>query len=149
MELFHSFEFILIYMLKKMSEKQEPQWPLREGNGTPLQYSCLENPMDGGAWWAAIYGVAQSQTRLMGLSSSSRSQRVWLTPPARGVTRGSLPSSRSPVCSPPLVAPRASDTLYSAAENQAHADDESLEAGSWRLGRVDEESEAGRGLRHT
>ena len=33
-----------------------------EGNGTPLQYSCLENPMDGGAWWAAIYGVAQSWT---------------------------------------------------------------------------------------
>ena len=33
-----------------------------EGNGTPLQYSCLENPMDGGAWWAAVYGVAQSQT---------------------------------------------------------------------------------------
>ena len=36
----------------------------REGNGTPLQYSCLENPMDGGAWWAAVYGVAQSRTRL-------------------------------------------------------------------------------------
>ena len=35
-----------------------------EGNGTPLQYSCLENPMDGGAWWATIYGVAQSRTRL-------------------------------------------------------------------------------------
>ena len=35
-----------------------------EGNGTPLQYSCLENPMDGGAWWAAIYGVAQSWTQL-------------------------------------------------------------------------------------
>ena len=35
-----------------------------EGNGNPLQYSCLENPGDGGAWWAAIYGVAQSQTRL-------------------------------------------------------------------------------------
>ena len=35
-----------------------------EGNGTPLQYSCLENPRDGGAWWAAVYGVAQSQTRL-------------------------------------------------------------------------------------
>ena len=35
-----------------------------EGNGTPLQYSWLENPMDGGAWWAAIYGVAQSQTQL-------------------------------------------------------------------------------------
>ena len=36
----------------------------REGNGTPLQYSCLENPMDGGAWWAAVPGVAKSQTRL-------------------------------------------------------------------------------------
>ena len=35
-----------------------------EGNGTPLQYSCLENPMDGGAWWAAVHGVATSQTRL-------------------------------------------------------------------------------------
>ena len=36
----------------------------REGNGNPLQYSCLEDPRDGGAWWAAIYGVAQSWTRL-------------------------------------------------------------------------------------
>ena len=35
-----------------------------EGNGTPLQYSCLENPMDGGAWWAVVYEVAQSRTRL-------------------------------------------------------------------------------------
>ena len=42
-----------------------------EGNGNPLQYSCLENPRDRGAWWAAAYGVAQSQTRLKGLSSSS------------------------------------------------------------------------------
>ena len=33
-----------------------------EGNGTPLEYSCLENPMDGGAWWAAVHGVAKSQT---------------------------------------------------------------------------------------
>ena len=37
---------------------------LGEGNGTPLQYSCLENPMDRGAWWAAVHGVAKSQTRL-------------------------------------------------------------------------------------
>ena len=37
---------------------------LGEGNGTPLQYSCLENPMDGGAWWAAVHGVAWSWTRL-------------------------------------------------------------------------------------
>ena len=44
-----------------------------EDNGTPVQYSCLENPMDRGAWWAAIYGVAQSRTRLKRLSSSSSS----------------------------------------------------------------------------
>ena len=42
-----------------------------EGNGNPLQCSCLENPRDGGAWWAAVYGVAQSQTRLKRRSSSS------------------------------------------------------------------------------
>ena len=42
-----------------------------EGNGNPLQCSCLENPGDGGAWWAAVYGVTQSWTRLKRLSSSS------------------------------------------------------------------------------
>ena len=42
-----------------------------EGNGNPLQCSCLENPRDGGTWWAAIYGVTQSRTRLKWLSSSS------------------------------------------------------------------------------
>ena len=41
-----------------------------EWNGNPLQYSCLENPRDGGAWWAAVYGVTQSRTQLKGLSSS-------------------------------------------------------------------------------
>ena len=45
--------------------------PTGEGNGTALQYSCLENPRDEGAWWAAVYGVAQSRTRLKQLSSSS------------------------------------------------------------------------------
>ena len=44
-----------------------------EGNGSSLQCSCLENPRDGGAWWSAVYGVAQSQTRLKRLSSSSSS----------------------------------------------------------------------------
>ena len=44
-----------------------------EGSGTPLQYSCLENPLDGGAWWAAIYGVAESRARLKRLSNSSSS----------------------------------------------------------------------------
>ena len=45
-----------------------------EGNGNPLQCSCLENPRDGGAWWAVVYGVAQSRTRLKRLSSSSSNQ---------------------------------------------------------------------------
>ena len=52
--------------------KQESHFPfarlyssiVREGDGTPLQYSCLENPMDGRAWWAAVHGVAKSRTRL-------------------------------------------------------------------------------------
>ena len=50
-----------------------------EGNGNPLQCSCLENPMDGGAWWASVYGVAQSRTWLKWLSSSSSSSSrlVW------------------------------------------------------------------------
>ena len=41
-----------------------------EGNGDPLQYSCLENPRDRGAWWAAVYGVAQSWTRLSDLAAA-------------------------------------------------------------------------------
>ena len=54
-----------------------------EGNGNPLQCSCLENPRDGEAWWAAVYGVAQSRTRLKWLSSSSSSEYYplrWLPP---------------------------------------------------------------------
>ena len=46
-----------------------------EGNGNPLQCSCLENPRDGEAWWAAVYGVAQSRTRLKRLSSSRSSRK--------------------------------------------------------------------------
>ena len=46
-----------------------------KGNGNPRQCSCLENPRDGGAWWAAAYGVAQSRTRLKRLSSSSKYKR--------------------------------------------------------------------------
>ena len=50
-----------------------------EGNGNPLQCSCLENPRGGGAWWAAIYGVSQSRTRLKWLSSSSSRCKIrWL-----------------------------------------------------------------------
>ena len=46
-----------------------------EGHGNPLQCSCLENPRDGGAWWAAVYGVAESRTRLKRVSSSSSSSQ--------------------------------------------------------------------------
>ena len=42
---------------------KDPNSIIGEGNGTPLQYSCLETPMDGGAWWAAVHGVAKSQTQ--------------------------------------------------------------------------------------
>ena len=48
-----------------------------EGNGNPLQCSCLENPRDGAAWWAAVYEVAPSRTRLKWLSSSSKSILFW------------------------------------------------------------------------
>ena len=53
------------YEINLISEKvqtMESADLVGEGNGTPLQYSCLENPMDGGAWWAAVHGVAKSQT---------------------------------------------------------------------------------------
>ena len=55
-----------------------------EGNGNPLQCSCLENPRDRGTWWAAVYGVTQSRTRLKWLSSSSsmelkRVKKTWIT----------------------------------------------------------------------
>ena len=76
-----------------------------EGNGNPLQCSCLENPVDGGAWWAAVYGVAQSRSRLKRLSSSSSSFQngFWLymitSLPANAGNagdRGSFPGSRRP-----------------------------------------------------
>ena len=47
-----------------MGISEEVALLLGEGNGNPLQYSCLENPMDGGAWWAAVHGVAKNRTRL-------------------------------------------------------------------------------------
>ena len=47
-----------------------------EGNGNPLQYSCLENPRDGGAWRAAVYGVTQSRTQLKQLSSISKENNI-------------------------------------------------------------------------
>ena len=66
---------------------------LGEGNGTPLQCSCLENPRDGGAWWAAVYGVAQSRTRLKWLSSSSKWRSSGFCQNTQNITlKGHLPS---------------------------------------------------------
>ena len=64
-----------------------------EGNGNPLQYSCLENPRDGGAWSAAVYGVAQSQTQLKQLNSSSSSRVVTVEVSGRVVQLKSSPLS--------------------------------------------------------
>jgi len=63
-----------------------------EGNGNPLQCSCLESPRDGGAWWAAIYGVVQSRTRLQQLSSSSsiHPAHLYRSPQSALLMRGSL-----------------------------------------------------------
>ena len=47
-----------------VSEMKSTRKTIGEGNGNPLQYSCLENPMDGGAWWAAVHGVTESRTQL-------------------------------------------------------------------------------------
>ena len=76
-----------------------------EGNGNPFQCSCLENPKEGGAWWAAVYGVSQSRTRLKRLSSIKEkavalhsSTLAWKTPwmeePGRLQSMGSLSWTR-------------------------------------------------------
>ena len=51
-----------------MDEMKDNSSNIGEGNDTPLQYSCLENPMDGGAWWAAVHGIAKGQARLSNLT---------------------------------------------------------------------------------
>ena len=63
--------FLVAQRLKRLPAMRETcvrslgqEDPPGEGNGTPLQYSCLENPMDGEAWWATVHGVAKSWTRL-------------------------------------------------------------------------------------
>ena len=76
-----------------------------EGNGNPLQCSCLENPRDGGAWWAAVYGVAQSWTRLKRFSSSSSS--IPLFQPTRNLNRVKNPSTQQPPQLPPFKVPLA------------------------------------------
>ena len=59
-----AFPTRMMLLRTRETGKRYSLYPHREGNGTPLQYSCLENPMDRGAWWAAVHGVAKSWTRL-------------------------------------------------------------------------------------
>ena len=76
-----------------------------EENSNPLQCSCLENPRDGGAWWAAVYGVTQSRKQLKWLSSSSSMGYIWLQR-KRG---SSIWSKRSSLCTDPrgrMMVPR-------------------------------------------
>ena len=61
-----------------------------EGNGNPLKCSCLENPRDGGAWWAAVYGVTQSRTRLKWLSSSSSRIDIYTLSGIKQIAHGKL-----------------------------------------------------------
>ena len=65
--IFSNFQ-VEIFIIREGKEPNDVREDLRdmirEGNGTQLQYSCLENPMDRGAWWAAVHGVAKSRTRL-------------------------------------------------------------------------------------
>ena len=77
-----------------------------EGNGNPLRCCCLENPRDGGAWWAAVYGVAQSRTRLKRLSSSSTSLSLCLSICEMGIIMLLLLScfSRVRLCATPWTA---------------------------------------------
>ena len=76
-----------------------------EGNGNPLQCSCLENPRDGGAWWAAIYGVTQSRTWLKWLSSSSSTGK-WALSWAIGV------SPHGPACYAGHSGPSPQDNFF-------------------------------------
>ena len=67
-----------------------------EGNGNPLQCSCLENPRDGGTWWAAIYGVTQSWTRLKWLSSSSIVTKGKFLSPSQFIKLSHMPYHLTP-----------------------------------------------------
>ena len=63
-------------LFKNTAAKMASVSGVGEGNGTPLQYICLENHMDRGAWWAVVHGVTRSRTRLKRLSSSSSGARA-------------------------------------------------------------------------
>ena len=76
---FHHWKVTHTFLCREQIWKSVTLCP-GEGNGNPLQCSCLENPRDRGAWWAAVYGVAQSRTRLKRRSSSSSSSSSTVCP---------------------------------------------------------------------
>ena len=76
---------------------------IEEGNGNPLQCSCLENPRDGGAWWAAICGVAQSRTQLKRLSSSSSRLVIAFLPRSKCLLISWLQSPSAVLLEPPQI----------------------------------------------
>ena len=87
--------FLKENMFSQATDFSLPQ--IREGNGTPLQYSCLENPMDRGAWWAAVHGVAESWTRLSDFTFTHWRRKWQPTPvflPGESQGRGSLVGCR-------------------------------------------------------
>ena len=71
-----------------------------EGNGNPLQCSCLENPRDGGAWWAAVYGVAQSRTQLKRLLSDTKDKDGLVESPAAAAAASKSLQSCPTLCDP-------------------------------------------------
>ena len=74
-----------------------------EGNGTPRQCSCLENPRDGRAWWAAVYGVVQSRTRLKQLSSGSSRLVITSLPRSKLLLISWLQSPSAMILAPPKI----------------------------------------------
>ena len=95
----HFYWFLLTFVVFSLCELWLLIWvrsPLEgtsgEGNGNPLQYSCLENPRDRGAWWAAVCGVAQSRTRLKRLSSRRGQSTLFVPISLQGLPNICLPN---------------------------------------------------------
>ena len=105
-----------------------------EGNGNPLQCSCLEHPRDGGPWWATVYGVTQSRTQLKRLSSSSSSMVGLMVTCKRTYTKGPLPGLLLPLSlSPQWTTPDPQETLqhYQVGLVQSSMESLFLSTGSW------------------
>ena len=93
----HCPSLSLSFLIRQVWGKRKSHALYGEGDGTPLQYSCLENPMDGGAWWAAVHGVSKSRTRLRDFTFTHWRRKWQPTPvflPGESQGRGSLVGCR-------------------------------------------------------